>query len=51
MNCGGSDVCYRGCVPGSIATTFQYCNVTLTIEERLDALASILTFDEKVMIM
>lgn len=95
MNCGGSSVCYRGCIPGSIATKsvryipifglppiyqyiytsyllnhyciifqpaslnppststrsstrFQYCNHSLSIEARLDALANVLTFDEKV---
>ena len=46
-----TQVCYRGCVPGSIGAKFRYCNHSLTLEERLDALGEELTFDEKVMIM
>ena len=51
INCGGSEVCYRGCVPGSVGATFAYCNHSLTLEQRLDALVSEMSFDEKVMIM
>ena len=46
-----TQVCYRGCVPGSIGAKFRYCNHSLTLEERLDALVEEMTFDEKVMIM
>ena len=51
MNCGGSDVCYRGCVPGTVAATQQYCNLSLSLEGRLNALVAAMTFDERVEIM
>jgi hypothetical protein len=47
----GGDVCYRGCVPGSVAAGLQYCNLSLGVEQRLDALAGAMTFTEKTEIL
>ena len=46
MNCGGGDVCYQGCANAD-ARTHQYCNLSLTIEERLDSLSALMSVTEK----